>query len=105
MLQCVIEDGGGEDGDLPVIHVDDREFTWEQFGGIRLTYAGWGMRIVFVPDDELERTPKVVVRGGGGVKSAGTPPTRCWTRESLQETVLLSDSKSIAIVVSAGPPF
>ena len=27
-----------------------------------LTYAGWGMRIVFVPDDELERTPRTAVR-------------------------------------------
>ena len=62
VLRCLTEDGGGEDGDLPVIHVDDREFTWEEFGRMLLTYAGWGMRIVFVPDDELERTPKIVVR-------------------------------------------
>ena len=62
VLRCVIEDGGGEDGDLPIIHVDDREFTWEEFGRMLLTYAGWGMRIVFVPDDELERNPKIVVK-------------------------------------------
>jgi nitrogen fixation protein len=62
VLRCVIEDGGGEDGTEPVIHVDDREFTLEEFGGMLLTYAGWGMRVVFVPDDELERTPKTVVR-------------------------------------------
>jgi hypothetical protein len=62
VLRCVIENGGGEDGDLPVIHVDDQEFEWEDFGRLICTYAGWGMRIVFVPDDELEREPKVVVR-------------------------------------------
>ncbi|MGA2066688.1 MAG: hypothetical protein ABSG86_17055 [Thermoguttaceae bacterium] len=62
VLRCLIEDGGGEDGSLPVIHVDDREFSWEEFGRMRCTYAGWGMRIVFVPDDELERTPKIIVR-------------------------------------------
>jgi hypothetical protein len=62
VLRCVIDDGGGEDGSLPIIYVDDQEFTWEEFGKMLCTYAGWGMRIVFVPDDELERTPKTVVR-------------------------------------------
>ena len=62
VLGCLIEDGGGEDGNQPVIHVDDRKFTWDEFGRMLLTYAGWGMRIVFVPDDELERKPKIVVR-------------------------------------------
>ncbi len=62
VLRCVIEDGGGEDGTEPVIHVDDREFTLEEFGGMLLTYAGWGMRVVFVPDDELERNPNIVVK-------------------------------------------
>jgi hypothetical protein len=62
VLRCLIEDGGSEDGDMPLIHVDDREFTWDEFGKMLCTYAGWGMRIVFVPDDELDRTPKTVVR-------------------------------------------
>jgi hypothetical protein len=62
VLRCVIEDGGGDDGTLPVIHVDDREFTWEEFGRMLCVYAGWGMRIVFVPDDELEQQPEIEVR-------------------------------------------
>jgi hypothetical protein len=62
VLRCVIEDGGGEDGTLPVIHVDDREFTWQEFGRMLCTYAGWGVRLVFVPEDELDRTPKTVVQ-------------------------------------------
>jgi hypothetical protein len=62
VLRCVIEDGAGEDGSLPVIHVDDQEFDWEEFGRMLCTYAGWGVRVVFVPDDELERTPKTIVR-------------------------------------------
>ena len=62
VLRCVIEDGGGEEGDLPVIHVDDQEFDWSDFGRMLCTYAGWGVRLVFVPDDELEREPKVEVR-------------------------------------------
>ena len=61
-LRCLIEDAGGEDGSLPVITVDDREFTWDEFGRMLCTYAGWGMRIVFVPDDELHQIPRIVVR-------------------------------------------
>lgn len=30
VLGCVIEDGGSEDGSLPVIHVNDRGFTWDR---------------------------------------------------------------------------
>ena len=62
VLRCVIDDGGGEDGSLPVIHMDDQEFSWDEFGRMLCTYAGWGVRLVFVPDDELERMPKIVVR-------------------------------------------
>jgi hypothetical protein len=62
VLRCVIHNGGGEDGSLPVINVDDQEVTWDQFGKMLCTFAGWGMRVVFVPSDELERTPKIVVR-------------------------------------------
>ena len=62
VLRCVIEDGGGEDGTLPVIYMDDQEFSWEEFGRLLCAYAGWGVRLVFVPNDELERTPKIVFR-------------------------------------------
>jgi len=62
VLRCCIGDGGGEDGSLPIIYMDDQEFTWEEFGRMLCTYSGWGMRIVFVPDDELDHTPKIVVR-------------------------------------------
>jgi hypothetical protein len=62
VLRCYIEDGGGEDGSLPTVYVDDQEFSWDDFGRMLCTYAGWGMRIVFVPDDELEKEPKVAVR-------------------------------------------
>ena len=62
VLRCVIEDGGGEDGSLPVIYIDDREFTWDEFGKMLCTYAGWGMRIVFVYDDELDHAPHIAIR-------------------------------------------
>lgn len=62
VLRCIIEDGGGDDGLLPVIHIDDREFTWDEFGRMLCVYAGWGMRIVFVSDDELDRQPQIAIR-------------------------------------------
>jgi hypothetical protein len=62
VLRCNIDDGGGEDGSLPTIYVDDQEFNWDDFGKMLCTYAGWGMRIVFVPEDELEQTPRIETR-------------------------------------------
>jgi hypothetical protein len=45
-----------------VIHVDDHELSWRDFGRLLLTYASWGMRIVFVPDDETTEAPIVEAR-------------------------------------------
>jgi hypothetical protein len=59
VLRCVIEDD--ENGD-PVIHVDDQELSWREFGGLLRTYAGWGMRIIFVPDDATHEEPAIEVR-------------------------------------------
>ncbi len=60
VLRCVIDDGGpnGE----PVVHIDDHELSWDEFGRLLTTYAGWGMRIVFVPDDELHESPRIEIR-------------------------------------------
>ena len=38
------------------------EFPLREFGRLLTTHAGWGMRIVFVPDDELEQLPSIEVR-------------------------------------------
>ena len=59
VLRCVIHD---EEGRRPVIEIDDREFSLEEFGTMLTTYSGWGMRIVFVPDSDLEKAPVIVVR-------------------------------------------
>ncbi len=58
VVRCVMDDG--EDG--PTVHIDDEELSWEEFGGLLSTYAGWGMRIVFVPDDEIHLEPQIDVR-------------------------------------------
>jgi hypothetical protein len=60
VLRCVIDDGG-PDGE-PIIHVDERELSWREFGRLLVSYAGWGMRIVFVPDDDLHEQPCIEVR-------------------------------------------
>jgi hypothetical protein len=59
VLRCVIHD---EEGRRPVIEIDDRDFTLEEFGAMLTTFSGWGMRIVFVPDSDLEKPPVIVLR-------------------------------------------
>jgi hypothetical protein len=36
--------------------------TLQEFGRLVRTYAGWGMRIEFVPEDDTHRRPALVVR-------------------------------------------
>lgn len=58
VVRCVIDDG--QEG--PTVHIDDRELSWDEFGGLLSTYAGWGVRMVFVPDDEIHLAPRIEVR-------------------------------------------
>jgi hypothetical protein len=39
-----------------------KDLSTEEFGRMLTTYAGWGMRIKFVPDDHLHRWPAHEVR-------------------------------------------
>ena len=48
--------------DEPFITIDDRDFTPSEFARLVGTFGGWGMRIVFVPDDELHAEPMIEVR-------------------------------------------
>lgn len=59
VLRCLVEDD--ENGQL-VVGIDDQELSLEEFGRMLTTYAGWGMRIEFVPDDEVHRRPTLEVR-------------------------------------------
>ena len=59
VLRCHV--GSDEDGQA-VIYVDDQELSLEEFGRMLTTYAGWGMRIEFTPEDETERRPPLEVR-------------------------------------------
>lgn len=60
ILRCVISDDGPENG--PIIHIDEHELSWKEFGRLLTTCAGWGMRVTFVPDDDLDHVPKIEVR-------------------------------------------
>jgi len=59
VLRCLVEDD--ENGQL-VVGIDDKELSLEEFGRMLTTHAGWGMRIEFVPDDQLPRRPALEVR-------------------------------------------
>ena len=59
VLRCLVEDD--ENGQL-VVRIDDQELSLEEFGRMLTTYAGWGMRIEFVPEDQLHRRPALEVR-------------------------------------------
>ena len=60
VLRCVISDDGPDNG--PTIHIDEHDLSWEDFGRLLSTHSGWGMRVTFVPDDELGQIPKNEVR-------------------------------------------
>ena len=59
VLRCHIEDD--EEG-LPIIHVDDVELDLEAFGRMLLTFCGFGMRIAFVDEEDVNEEPEIVVR-------------------------------------------
>jgi hypothetical protein len=60
VLRCIIEDGGPDCE--ATIWIDDRELSLRDFGKLLVTHAGWGMRIVFVPDDQLDQVHPIEVR-------------------------------------------
>lgn len=60
VLRCVISDGGP--GGQAIIYIDDHELSLREFGRLLITYSGWGMRIVFVPDDRIDEEPEIEVR-------------------------------------------
>lgn len=48
--------------DEPFVSIDGRDFTLGEFMTMVGTFGGWGMRVEFVPDDELHQRPKLKVR-------------------------------------------
>ena len=68
VLRCLIDSAPSDEYEgtpgMPAIVIDDRELTWNEFGKLLSVYEGWGMRIVFVPDDELTKNPVIVTDAG-----------------------------------------
>jgi hypothetical protein len=60
VLRCMISDGDPDNE--PMIHIDDRDLSWKAFGRLLTTYAGWGMRVIFVPEDQTQVEPIIKVR-------------------------------------------
>ena len=61
VLRCLIMDQI-DDVREPVITIDNKELTLSEFGTMLCTYAGWGMRIEFTPEDAVHRRPRLEVR-------------------------------------------
>ena len=59
VLRCHIED---DEKGTPVIYIDDRKFDLAEFGALLRYFAGWGMRITFLPEDEVTDQPEIEVR-------------------------------------------
>ena len=59
VLRCHIEDDAGR-GTL--IYIDDVEFDMRAFGRMLGVYAGFGMRIAFVDEDDVAKAPEIVVK-------------------------------------------
>ena len=59
VLRCHIEDD--EEG-RPIIYVDDVELDLEAFGRMLLTFCGFGMRIAFVDEEDVNEEPEIVAR-------------------------------------------
>jgi hypothetical protein len=51
VLRCLIDEN--PEGE-PVIYIDDHALSLQEFGGLLGTYAGWGMRIVLVEEDNSD---------------------------------------------------
>jgi hypothetical protein len=67
VLRCqILSDAGVQaDVDEPFVAIDGRDFTLGEFMTLVGTFGGWGMRIEFVPEDELHERPTVKVRDPG----------------------------------------
>lgn len=56
----IIDTQNEETGEFePIIEIDGKELSWREFGKMLTTFAGWGMRLTIVPDDELHIMPNV----------------------------------------------
>lgn len=48
-----------DSGHIPVIEIDGQRLSWMEFGKLVSSHEGWGMRVMFVPDYEIDKTPAI----------------------------------------------
>ena len=61
ILRCYIE-SSEDSGHIPVIEIDGKRLSWPEFGKLVSSHEGWGMRVMFVPDDEIDKTPAIAIQ-------------------------------------------
>jgi len=78
VLRCQILSDAAIPPDLdePFVSIDGRDFTLGEFMTMIGTFGGWGMRIEFVPDDELHQRPRLKVRDPDTKAARGTVARR-----------------------------
>lgn len=70
VLRCEIN--GNEHGET-IIEVDDKEFSMQEFGKLLSVFEGWGMRIIFVPEDEINQSPVIEIKNPDSEKVGSLP--------------------------------
>ncbi len=59
VLRCEVS---CDDNHETAILIDDQEFSMHEFGKMLSTFEGWGMRISFVPEDEIYKSPSIEIK-------------------------------------------
>lgn len=59
VLRCEV--GCDDDGETAIL-IDDQEFSMKEFGKMLSSFEGWGMRIIFVPEDETCQSPPIEIK-------------------------------------------
>lgn len=67
VLRCEVS--CDDDGETSIL-IDDQEFSIKEFGKMLSTFAGWGMRIIFVPEDETYQSPPIQIKDPSENKTA-----------------------------------
>ncbi len=67
VLRCQV---GSDDNHETAILIDDQEFSMKEFGKMLSTFEGWGMRIIFVPEDETYKSPPIEIKDPAEDKTA-----------------------------------
>ncbi|MBI4396253.1 MAG: hypothetical protein HY548_04095 [Elusimicrobia bacterium] len=86
VLRCVITYADLNARDL-AFEIDGKELSLREFGAMLLSHEGWGMRIVFVPEDELHIRQVGTTPSGVGLASYQAAPPRKATIVPHTETV------------------